>query len=72
MFAKTIKYTIMFVILGTVCVPNSWAYIDPGTGSMLVQAAIATIAAIAVGVRYYWRYIRSFFLKRPNEDAKSE
>lgn len=72
MLARKMRYTIMFVILGSVYVPNSWAYIDPGTGSMLVQALIAGIAVISLGVKYYWRRIRSLFFKRRHEDAESE
>jgi hypothetical protein len=36
------------------------AYIDPGTGSVLVQALIAAIAGIAVSSRMYWQKIKVF------------
>ena len=40
--------------------PLQLAYIDPGTGSFLVQALVAAIAGIAVTTRMYWQKIRAF------------
>lgn len=37
------------------------AYIDPGTGSMIVQAVIAAVAAVSVSIGIFWRRIRPFF-----------
>ncbi len=37
------------------------AYIDPGTGSFLVQALVAAVAGIAVTLKMYWSKIKGFF-----------
>lgn len=37
------------------------AYIDPGTGSMMVQAIIAAVAGAAVTIRMSWARIRGWF-----------
>lgn len=37
------------------------AYLDPGTGWMIVQGAIATLAAAGVAVGTYWTRVRSWF-----------
>jgi hypothetical protein len=37
------------------------AYLDPGTGSMIVQAIIGGIAGVTVIIGIYWRKVRSFF-----------
>jgi hypothetical protein len=37
------------------------AYIDPGTGSLLLQGLIAGLAAGAVVLRGYWYRIKAFF-----------
>lgn len=34
--------------------PNTFAYLDPGTGSMLIQGLIAAIAIGGVTARLYW------------------
>lgn len=36
------------------------AYIDPGTGSLILQAVLAALAAVAVATRAYWDRIRGW------------
>jgi hypothetical protein len=45
---------------------DAFAYLDPGTGSMVVQSVIAAVAAAAYGVRLYWGRIRGVFGRRPS------
>ena len=54
--------------------PRAWtlAYIDPGTGSFLVQAVVAAVAGIAVTSRMYWDKIRSFFGAAPRNPDPME
>jgi len=47
----------------------SRAYLDPGTGSILLQAVIGGIAAGLVGIRMYWKRIARFF--RPGATDES-
>jgi hypothetical protein len=37
------------------------AYIDPGSGSMLLQMLLGGVAGVAVAVRMYWHRLRGFF-----------
>lgn len=48
---------------------DALAYLDPGTGSMLVQLVVGGFAAAGVALKLYWRRIRSFFRirRRPAE-----
>lgn len=48
------------------------AYLDPGTGSMIVQALIAAFAAASVSIGIFWRRIKAFFGKKNknNSDGK--
>ena len=39
----------------------AFAYIDPGSGSMFLQMAIAAIAAGWVAFKLWWDRIRAFF-----------
>ena len=48
------------------------AYIDPGAGSFVIQALLATIAGIAVMGRLYWSKIKRFFLRTPAAEAGTE
>ncbi|MFN2194536.1 MAG: hypothetical protein ACK2UW_00245 [Anaerolineales bacterium] len=36
-------------------------YLDPGSGSMLVQILIATLLGAAVAIRMFWGKIKAFF-----------
>ena len=40
---------------------NAEAYLNPGTGSMILQALIAGIAVVAVTVKMYWFRLVAFF-----------
>ena len=57
---KELGVILMSIFLVLVLVDQSYAYIDPGTGSMLVQAVLAAIAAVSVSIGIFWHRIRSF------------
>jgi hypothetical protein len=47
-------------------------YIDPGTGSMLLQVIVGGVAAAAVGVKIFWgRLLNLFRIRRRNEEPKA-
>lgn len=51
------------------------AYLDPGTGSMILQGIIAGIAAVSFTLKIYWYRIKGFFTRsgsNPDEDEKPE
>ena len=41
--------------------PHFLAYIDPGTGSIIVQAVVAAVAGTAIAAKVYWHRILNFF-----------
>jgi hypothetical protein len=47
----------------------AYAYLDPGTGSMLVSAVLGVAAAVALAVKMFWYRLVGFFRgKRPAAD----
>ena len=36
-------------------------YIDPGTGSIILQASVAGIAGVSLFIRFGWRRLLRFF-----------
>jgi len=53
------------VVVGLLASP-AYAYLDPGTGSILVQALLAALAVASAGVVAFWTRIRQLFSrKRP-------
>ena len=54
---------------------NAYAYLDPGTGSFILQAIIGFLAAISAGFLYYWNKVKNFFIKifkKNNIDEKTD
>jgi hypothetical protein len=46
---------------------NLFLYIDPGSGSYLVQVIIAAILGGAFWIKKFWRKIQSFFKRGKKE-----
>jgi len=42
---------------------TAYGYIDPGTGSYIIQIFIAAFATILYAVKYFWRNIKDFFTR---------
>ena len=49
------------------CWSPAHAYLDPGTGSVLIQGLIASVAAAGVVARLYWHRLTAFFASRKNQ-----
>ena len=49
---------LLLLICALLLTPNVWAYLDPGTGSMLLQVVLGGIAAIGVAVKIFWHRIK--------------
>lgn len=49
----------MFFVLPYIFVSSAYAYIDPGTGSMIIQAVIAAVAAVSVSIGIFWRRLKA-------------
>lgn len=41
---------------------NSHAYLDPGSGSYMLQLIIAGIAGFLFSIKMFWRHIKNFFI----------
>ena len=65
------KLLIVFIISITHCA-NAMAYLDPGTGSILIQGAIAAIAVGAFTMRMYWYKLKSFFTGNKASSTETE
>lgn len=53
------------LLVSTVMAAPAYAYLDPGTGSIILQSILAGIA-VAMGVlRLYWYRLKAFFSGKP-------
>jgi hypothetical protein len=67
----------LFALLCLVLLPiNAFAYLDPGTGSAMLQGILGALAAIAMVLKLYWhRLLRMMGLRKDvikKEGAESD
>jgi hypothetical protein len=48
------------------------AYLDPGSGSMLLQLLLAGLVGAGVAIRVFWRRIIGIFGIKPKESLEEE
>ncbi len=58
---KILISSFVFVILFN---NKAFAYLDPGTGSIILQAILGAIAAGATWCSMYWQKVKKFFSKK--------
>ncbi|MFC2074897.1 hypothetical protein ACFLRA_01325 [Bdellovibrionota bacterium] len=66
----TILVSLSMILLFTPSIAH--AYLDPGTGSMILQIILGGIAGLAVALKFYWHKIRKIFGIRKPESEKSD
>jgi hypothetical protein len=55
----------------TVAYPtDAHAYLDPGTGSMIIQGVIAATAGSIYLLKVYWRKVKGLFARGSAEEAE--
>ncbi len=66
--------TSLLVALGVALIvpQTAHAYLDPASGSMILQAVIGGVAAAALAFKYYWHRIRDFFGFGSADEPESE
>ncbi|MCF7811102.1 hypothetical protein K9N50_08970 [bacterium] len=50
-----------------ICVSNAYAYLDPGTGSYLLQILIAGLVGAAFSIKIFWQKIKDFFIGKKQD-----
>lgn len=50
----------------------AWAYLDPGTGSMIISAIVGLFATAGLAVKTYWYKIKAFFRKDDAETSDAQ
>lgn len=64
-----VMYWIVFLLAAP---PVAQAYIDPGTGSLIIQVAIAFVAGSLFFVKSIWRRLASLFRHDLNKENKPD
>ena len=56
----TLRITLVLVALLSLASPAQ-AYLDPGTGSMIISAVIGVVAALGLGLKMFWYRVVALF-----------
>jgi uncharacterized membrane protein len=64
------KILIILLIFGIFFTSKAQAYIDPGSGSIILQALIGALAAAGATVSIYWEKFKNLFKKSKNKKDK--
>ena len=64
-----IKFYFIIMMLFT---SNAYAYLDPGTGSIILQAILGFVAAAIASISLYWTKFKLFMIRlfKKKEDKK--
>tara|TARA_B100000959_G_scaffold98344_1_gene104044 strand:- start:77 stop:247 length:171 start_codon:yes stop_codon:yes gene_type:complete len=54
-------------MFGELFVSNAFAYIDPGTGSMILQSLIGALVGAGIILKVYWTKIKFAILDRKSK-----
>ena len=65
------------VLFSTIGITSpAYAYLDPGTGSMLLQMLLGGVAGALVVGKLYWHRVKAFFGREPepspNQDSTAD
>ena len=63
---------VIITLLLLAVVTDAVAYLDPGTGSMLLQVILGGIAAVGVAIKLYWHKLRAAFGLAKKADPEDE
>ena len=62
-------YLVLFIFFEIVAASSAYAYLDSGTGSMLLQLLLGGVAGLIVIIKIYWHRILSILnIKNKDED----
>jgi len=63
----------VFVVISLLLMfTDVFAYLDPGTGSMMLQVILGGIAAVGVAIKLYWHKLRAALGMANKEDPEDE
>jgi len=55
---KILLSILAIIILHEIAFSNAYAYLDPGTGSLVIQLIIGALAGVGITIKVYWVKIK--------------
>ena len=53
-------------------VSDAFAYLDPGTGTAIIQSIIGVLVAVGIALKVYWAKIKYSILERKSKSKNKE
>ena len=60
-FFLLISSLLLIPISLEILIPSAWAYIDPGSGSIIIQMIIGALVGVGVALKVFWYKIKMAF-----------
>ena len=58
------KLLLSIFLISFILTLNAYAYIDPGSGSIILQALLGALAAIGATISIYWNKFKNLFKRK--------
>ena len=67
-------FAVCLLSAATTSAGPAYAYLDPGTGSMILQGLLGVLAAGAAAIGIYWQKVKAFYqrIRAPSTVQESE
>ena len=69
---RLMKAFIVLNMFYLICPQKAYAYLDPGTGSYILQLIIAGLLGASLAVKIFWTNIKTFFSNIFSKAQKTE
>ncbi len=66
------KYILALIVFLFLAPKNVYAYLDPGSGSYLVQVVLGVVFGGLFMIKIYWNKIKSIFIKKSSKKTHDE
>ena len=68
-----LKYVVFItLILFLWSIKDAYAYIDPGTGSYIIQVIIGGVLGAAFALKVYWKKVKFYFSNLLSKQTKND
>lgn len=72
MRARAFYVLVLVLAFSFMVIPVANAYIDPGSGSFIIQMLVGAALGASLAIKVFWRRLVSFFTGRKRDDADEE
>lgn len=64
--------SVLVLAFSFTAIPMANAYIDPGSGSFIIQMLVGAALGASLAIKIFWRRLVSFFTGRKSDDPDEE